>query len=728
MALAAMVVVAAGAQLERAAGFPDIMTTGATYFAPPLQDPGSTGGADGFWTTVVTTGSNTGGNNQHHAAGGGRAFGVIATDPETAAAFARPANPGVYYAYQLWRVSHCDQPNNNRTAVAERGVKGREWTFTVLPGGHEPPSDESGAGGVRDCKGPVAAAIVLGVVLAMLLAAAAAAAMVIHKRRAEVSGSRAVLRAPDGAVDLSAEVLRLVAANELRRASIKPPLPPAPELDRTNVALTEQLGKHRFGELWKGVLSGPRDADPVPVLVEVAASRRTREVQSALAREAAIMAEFGAAPGIVVLHGIVSRSGPMMLLMEWCEHGKLERALRARADGASPLHALSDHKIATSVASAMLHLASHKFVHGGLTVGVVLVTSGLQCKIADFGSGRPPALRWPAPEVLLCSKYSTASDVYAFGNFLLAVVLNGADPYPALSQSDAAAKVMAGFLPPRPVRCSEAMYGLMLDCWHRDSARRPEFPEVLSRIEALREAGTPKDSASPSVPGGTKRRSLWLEAVAAAAAARRPSHGESKVTSAPPMNTEPPRKQPAKEFSPAPHAAQKPSRPEHSNQRTAIGDLRTSSPQIPGAGGKATRSRPRARQSQSVEATGHKQRSAVTDPGDEALPPLPPSAFAPADKKKARNQKKRLVNTKKESKRNAASDDGSHQKSSRVKSIERPVLDSTEDNHFARDLQKSILIASVEDADLDYRVPLSGQDSESWPYARPDPIVPRFVE
>ena len=91
------------------------------------------------------------------------------------------------------------------------------------------------------------------------------------------------------------------------------------EIKRANVKLLDVLGKGNFGEVRKGLLSEMPGVPGYLVAVKALHSAMDSDRNAAL-QEAVIMAQFNNA-FVVGLHGVVTIGEPLLVVIEYCEHG-----------------------------------------------------------------------------------------------------------------------------------------------------------------------------------------------------------------------------------------------------------------------------------------------------------------------------------------------------------------------------------------------------------------------
>nr|XP_021407178.1 epithelial discoidin domain-containing receptor 1 [Lonchura striata domestica] len=273
--------------------------------------------------------------------------------------------------------------------------------------------------------------------------------------------------------------------------------PALPSFPRHRLRFREKLGEGQFGEVLLCALRRAPGGPRRDFLQEARTLGRLRD------------------PNIVRLLGVCGGPGPLCIVTEYMEHGDLHRFLGGARGHAlrwdtpthpHPGHAHRGHAhadlatlvdVGAQIASGMRFLAARNFVHRDLATRNCLVGEGLRVKVADFGMSRNLygtgygrvrgrallPIRWMAWESILWGRFSPASDAWAFGVTLWEVLTRCREqPYGALSDEQVIANAGHHFhnrgqqqYLPCPPGCPPALHRLMLSCWAREAAERPDF-------------------------------------------------------------------------------------------------------------------------------------------------------------------------------------------------------------------------------------------------------------
>eukprot|EP00731_Ephydatia_muelleri_P014740 Em0008g460a len=252
-------------------------------------------------------------------------------------------------------------------------------------------------------------------------------------------------------------------------------------IPRHEIETKSALGHGQFGGVHKGKWKSPKGECEVAIKVLDPTKSHHDEDKVTFLQEAAIMAQFKH-PNVILLYGIVSEGGPLMLVIELAHNKDLRTHLMTmRPDPGQMILSHVRQSLLTysqQVALGMQYLSSKSFVHRDLAARNVLVTKACMCKIADFGLSRNldeehyyfshggmVPVKWTAPEAVCYKKYSTASDVWSFGCVLYEIWSLGFKPFETISNAEVVEKINAGYRLPPPPGCPLLIYETMIHCW-----------------------------------------------------------------------------------------------------------------------------------------------------------------------------------------------------------------------------------------------------------------------
>ena len=230
----------------------------------------------------------------------------------------------------------------------------------------------------------------------------------------------------------------------------------------------------------------------------------------------------------------------MCLMFEYMAHGDLNEYLRRQAPGqqhqnqslsqpslaarrslssettetdACPLSCLDQLYISEQVAAGMAYLSERKFVHRDLATRNCLVGEGMEVKIADFGLSRniysadyykanendAIPIRWMPPESIFYNRYTSESDVWAYGVVLWEIFSHGMQPYYGMAHEEVIYYVRDGNILARPGDdCPAELYNLMRLCWSTHPTDRPSFPSIHRILERMHETvAQPEEEEEP---------------------------------------------------------------------------------------------------------------------------------------------------------------------------------------------------------------------------------------
>ncbi|XP_046889384.1 LOW QUALITY PROTEIN: epithelial discoidin domain-containing receptor 1-like [Hypomesus transpacificus] len=301
---------------------------------------------------------------------------------------------------------------------------------------------------------------------------------------------------------------------------------PLPELPRQCLVFKEKLGEGQFGEVHLCEIESPQDLPnlefpfnvrkgrPLLVAVKILRPDASKNARNDFLKEVKILSRLKD-PNIIRLLGVCVSSDPLCMVTEYMESGDLNQYLSHRVllDKSVPSHHTPTISypalisMASQIASGMKFLSSLNFVHRDLATRNCLVggergESGGErpIKIADFGMSRNLyagdyyriqgravlPIRWMAWECILMGKFTTASDVWAFGVTLWEMLsVCQEQPYSNLTDEQVIDNAGEFFRDhgrqvylSRPAICPQGLYELMLSCWNRDCKLRPSFAHI----------------------------------------------------------------------------------------------------------------------------------------------------------------------------------------------------------------------------------------------------------
>ena len=199
-----------------------------------------------------------------------------------------------------------------------------------------------------------------------------------------------------------------------------------------------------------------------------------------------------------------NKRGEAWILLEFCAGGSLLQAVRQGhfKDVSREGGFIIERVVVTAlqIAQGMEYLHSRDVLHSDLNCSNVLLTSEGSAKISDFGLSRAfcgqtqatetfGTLSHAPPELIGKGKLSKGADVYAFG-VILVELTRGERAYQGMQQYQIMyAKLctdMDSYRLSFPDGTHESLVSLGRACMQQDHKLRPSFPEVVARLQALK--------------------------------------------------------------------------------------------------------------------------------------------------------------------------------------------------------------------------------------------------
>jgi hypothetical protein len=82
-------------------------------------------------------------------------------------------------------------------------------------------------------------------------------------------------------------------------------------------------------------------------------------------------------------------------------------------------------------------------------------------------------------------RFTTASDVWAYGMLMVEVYTDGAKPFAHIPFDSVFDWVGAGNQPQQPANCPPVVYATVQQCWSLDSSQRPSFAKLVASFATL---------------------------------------------------------------------------------------------------------------------------------------------------------------------------------------------------------------------------------------------------
>ncbi|XP_028397837.1 tyrosine-protein kinase Tec-like [Dendronephthya gigantea] len=260
------------------------------------------------------------------------------------------------------------------------------------------------------------------------------------------------------------------------------------EINRSEIHLGSEIGTGQFGRVLRGLWK-----DSIEVAVKMMKPSTMSEQD--FIEEAKVMKLFHH-PNLVQLYGICSQT-PIYIVTEFVPNGCLLNYLRKNREMVLRKITVTAEMV-IHVASAMAYLESKNFIHRDLAARNCLVGANRLVKVCDFGlsrfviddeytasEGTKFPIKWAAPEVIMYSKFSSKSDIWAYGVLMWEVFSAGSSPYAAMGNSQVVNFIMSGERLRQPEKCPKDIYRVMQSCWCQEAEQRPAFGLILRRLKEM---------------------------------------------------------------------------------------------------------------------------------------------------------------------------------------------------------------------------------------------------
>ncbi|XP_013147489.1 PREDICTED: tyrosine-protein kinase PR2 [Papilio polytes] len=267
-----------------------------------------------------------------------------------------------------------------------------------------------------------------------------------------------------------------------------------------DINISKELGMGQFGVVQQGTWT--TNNQRLHVAIKCLGHERMTSNSSEFLKEAAVMHSIEH-PNIVRLYGVVLHMDSLMLVTELAPLRSLLECLREVSLRTS-FHVSNLCDFAQQICDGMTYLENKRLIHRDLAARNILVFSKTKVKISDFGLSRALGVgkdyyqtnynvnlklpvAWCAPECILYLRFTSASDVWAFGVCLWEMFTYGFQPWAAFSGH----QILEAIDEPnfqrleRPEFCPDAYYSTMLECWAHDPKSRPKFKELKTKLREI---------------------------------------------------------------------------------------------------------------------------------------------------------------------------------------------------------------------------------------------------
>ncbi|KAM4622112.1 tyrosine-protein kinase BTK isoform 1-T1 [Polymixia lowei] len=260
------------------------------------------------------------------------------------------------------------------------------------------------------------------------------------------------------------------------------------EIDPRDLTFIKELGNGQFGVVKYGKWQGQHDV-AIKMIKEGSMS------EDDFIEEAKIMMKLNH-ENLVQLYGVCTKQRPIYIVTEFLSNGclltYLKEGLKQHPTSIQLLEMCKD------VSEGMAYLESQQYIHRDLAARNCLVDTNGTVKVTDFGlsryvlddeytssAGSKFPVRWSPPEVLLYCKFSSKSDIWAYGVLMWEVYTLGRLPYERLNNTEIVEQVSRGLRLYRPQPANDRVYSIMTSCWLDKADERPTFQELALTVQDL---------------------------------------------------------------------------------------------------------------------------------------------------------------------------------------------------------------------------------------------------
>ncbi|XP_066294815.1 uncharacterized protein [Branchiostoma lanceolatum] len=277
-----------------------------------------------------------------------------------------------------------------------------------------------------------------------------------------------------------------------------------------DLTMGDLIGLGAFAQIRKGKL---RTAGAKVSVAVKSVRGEERQFYRAFCREVASLIavhQEGGHANIIRLYGVITKTTPRCLLLEYAAKGDLSMILRQqpRQDDAISLGDLL--RYAVNISCALKELRRLRIAHGDVAARNVLISGNDVAKLADFGLAHDVytatayvspdrekggdellPLKWMALESLESRKFTCESDTWSFGVLLWEIAASGKEPVyqheVQLSCPRLVGILRQGVRLQKPPGCPDRLYDVMTSCWREEPPTRPDPIELEQKLTECRQ-------------------------------------------------------------------------------------------------------------------------------------------------------------------------------------------------------------------------------------------------
>uniref|UniRef100_A0A0N4ZKM2 Tyrosine-protein kinase n=1 Tax=Parastrongyloides trichosuri TaxID=131310 RepID=A0A0N4ZKM2_PARTI len=259
-------------------------------------------------------------------------------------------------------------------------------------------------------------------------------------------------------------------------------------INHSDVVVEKEIGRGAFGVVYKGTVNVDGKITKCAIKSLKIGKKIDKKQRREFIKEAKINLKLKH-ENIVNLIGFAINEEPLMIVLEFCEHGALNSYLKKRPETSNAICS----KFVIDACRGMCYLSGKNIIHRDLAARNCLIAKDLIVKISDFGlsvanvvsitlnTKTKVPIRWLSPETINNKEFNLSTDVWSFGVVIWEIFSRcQSEPYPLMNNHEAKAVIVSN-KPPMlaPPNTPPEIQNVMNACFIRDPKRRPSFKDLL---------------------------------------------------------------------------------------------------------------------------------------------------------------------------------------------------------------------------------------------------------